>query len=185
MLNKLKGFTLAEVLIALAIIGVVAAITIPMLYQRTNKRELVSAFLKTSSDLSQAFKYAEVNDGLTKLDEEDFKRVFKSYLNTVACEEHDVCLTSGVTFDWEGSFDQTCSTVSNGTNRALELGCIALIADINSNKHPNKAGRDKFRFWLTKHGAFPDGYDDRCSGLDCGAYVLSHHQLYNLDLLDN
>lgn len=49
-----KGFTLAEVLITLGIIGVVAAMTIPTLIQNTNSVKFASQFKKTISTLSQA-----------------------------------------------------------------------------------------------------------------------------------
>ena len=51
--NK-PAFTLAEVLITLMIIGVVAALTIPALINKTNDEELKSAFKKTFSDISNA-----------------------------------------------------------------------------------------------------------------------------------
>lgn len=51
---KKNGFTLAEVLITLAIIGIVAAMTIPSIIQNTQKQEYVSAMKKTYSALSQA-----------------------------------------------------------------------------------------------------------------------------------
>ena len=48
-----QAFTLAEVLITLGIIGVVAALTLPSLINRTKNRELHTAFLKTYSELNQ------------------------------------------------------------------------------------------------------------------------------------
>ncbi|MBS5801682.1 MAG: type II secretion system protein [Brachyspira sp.] len=48
-----NGFTLAEVLITLGIIGVVAAMTMPTLMNKTNNKELHTAFLKTYSELNQ------------------------------------------------------------------------------------------------------------------------------------
>lgn len=53
-MKEKQAFTLAEVLISLTIIGVIAAITVPALIQRTNKQEYVSALQKTYSTLSQA-----------------------------------------------------------------------------------------------------------------------------------
>lgn len=38
--NYSKGFTLAEVLITLVIIGIIAAITVPAIIQTTEKQEL-------------------------------------------------------------------------------------------------------------------------------------------------
>lgn len=49
-----RAFTLAEVLITLAIIGVVAAMTIPALINNTYKQENATALKKTFSILSQA-----------------------------------------------------------------------------------------------------------------------------------
>ena len=51
---KKSGFTLAEVLITLGIIGVVAAMTIPTLIQNTNSVKFQSQFKKSVSTLSQA-----------------------------------------------------------------------------------------------------------------------------------
>ena len=42
-MKRLKGFTLAEVLITLAIIGVVAAISIPSVIQTLNNKNLKQA----------------------------------------------------------------------------------------------------------------------------------------------
>ena len=51
--NK-RGFTLAEVLITLGIIGVVAAMTIPTLMSNTGKAEFKTAFKKVISTVNQA-----------------------------------------------------------------------------------------------------------------------------------
>lgn len=53
-MTKKFGFTLAEVLITLGIIGVVAAMTIPNLIANTNGAKFRSQFKKTLSTLSQA-----------------------------------------------------------------------------------------------------------------------------------
>ena len=53
-LNKKQGFTLAEILITLTVIGVVAALTIPTLLQNTNQAELKAALKRDFADLSQA-----------------------------------------------------------------------------------------------------------------------------------
>lgn len=53
-MKKRSGFTLAEVLITLGIIGVVAAMTIPTLISNTNGAKFRSQFKKTLSTLNQA-----------------------------------------------------------------------------------------------------------------------------------
>ncbi len=53
-MTKRFGFTLAEVLITLAIIGVVAAMTMPTLINNTNGAQFKTAYKKAMSVLSQA-----------------------------------------------------------------------------------------------------------------------------------
>lgn len=62
-----QAFTLAEVLITLGIIGVVAALTLPSLINRTKNRELHTAFLKTFSELNQVAQkyYADMGETVT------------------------------------------------------------------------------------------------------------------------
>ncbi|MBR1754551.1 prepilin-type N-terminal cleavage/methylation domain-containing protein, partial [bacterium] len=63
LLLPLRGFTLAEVLITLGIIGVVAALTIPTLMQKTNERETISNLKKVYSELSQSWNMMQVEYG--------------------------------------------------------------------------------------------------------------------------
>ena len=58
-----KAFTLAEVLITLGIIGVVAAIPIPTLIANTNSQKYRSKFKKTISTLSQAARMSDAQYG--------------------------------------------------------------------------------------------------------------------------
>ena len=50
----MKGFTLAEVLITLGIIGIVAALTMPQLFNRTRNSHLGAQFASTISTLENA-----------------------------------------------------------------------------------------------------------------------------------
>ena len=63
--NSLKksAFTLAEVLITLGIIGVVAAITLPSLIQRNIEKQRVTQLKKAYSELSQAYNLAIAENG--------------------------------------------------------------------------------------------------------------------------
>ena len=58
-----KGFTLAEVLITLVIIGVIAAMTIPTLMNKTNEQETVTAVKKAYSVLGQAYQKVIAENG--------------------------------------------------------------------------------------------------------------------------
>ncbi len=57
------GFTLAEVLITLGIIGVVSAITIPSLIANYQKKVAAAKLKKAYSVISQAIEHAEIDNG--------------------------------------------------------------------------------------------------------------------------
>lgn len=59
-----KAFTLAEVLITLAIIGVVAAMTIPTLISKYQEKQIVTALKKAYSMLSQAYTVVVAENGV-------------------------------------------------------------------------------------------------------------------------
>lgn len=62
-----KGFTLAEVLITLGIIGVVSALTMPQLIANYQKRQTIVQFKKVYSTLSQGFLRASQDIDLVSL----------------------------------------------------------------------------------------------------------------------
>lgn len=58
-----KGFTLAEVLITLGIIGIVAAMTLPTLIQKNKEKQTVTALKSAYSIFSQAYLMAVKDNG--------------------------------------------------------------------------------------------------------------------------
>ncbi len=86
--KRSSAFTLAEVLITLGIIGVVAALTIPSLITNYKAHRLRSQFLKSYSVVQQVFKQMEADD--VSLDPAYYARhsgsfytLFKNYLTGV------------------------------------------------------------------------------------------------------
>ena len=65
MLNTEKAFTLAEVLITLGIIGVVAALTLPSLISRYKKQVIATRLKQFASIWQQAIRMAEIENGET------------------------------------------------------------------------------------------------------------------------
>lgn len=61
---KKSAFTLAEVLITLAIIGVVAAITVPSILASTHEKEFHNKLRKNVSVINNAFRLAQVHEGM-------------------------------------------------------------------------------------------------------------------------
>lgn len=66
---KKFGFTLAEVLITLAIIGVVAALTIPTLITNYQKRQYVTGLQKSYAQIQNLFKLVMANDSVDTLEQ--------------------------------------------------------------------------------------------------------------------
>ena len=63
-LKGFKGFTLAEVLITLVIIGVIAAMTIPTLMNNTNNQEYISRLKKAYSTMAQVTQRIISDEGM-------------------------------------------------------------------------------------------------------------------------
>lgn len=63
--KRIFGFTLAEILITLGIIGVIAGMTIPILMNNYLKNQTVTKLQKAYTTLSQAIKLSEVDNGPT------------------------------------------------------------------------------------------------------------------------
>ncbi|MDD3149422.1 MAG: prepilin-type N-terminal cleavage/methylation domain-containing protein [Candidatus Gastranaerophilales bacterium] len=86
-----KGFTLAETLIVIAIIGIIASIAIPTLFGTTSDAELKAAWKKQYSDLSQATMMIVADNGGTLagvftgdvLGTENLKNAYASKLNII------------------------------------------------------------------------------------------------------
>ena len=65
-MKKIRAFTLAEVLITIGIIGVVAAMTIPNLLTKMDRDKKIATVRKAQSILNQAIK-------LSTIDNEDYE----------------------------------------------------------------------------------------------------------------
>jgi prepilin-type N-terminal cleavage/methylation domain-containing protein len=101
------GFTLAEVLITIGVVGVVAALTIPTLIQKYQERVTVTRVKKAFSILSQAYRAAKEeygdpsgwynNDGwYTRENNNTFLDIFARYIKTSKiCYEDTGCWPDG------------------------------------------------------------------------------------------
>lgn len=75
---KKIGFTLAEVLITLGIIGVVAALTIPTLVNNYQKKTYVTGLQRAYAQLQQVFKLAMAQDSVDLLQNTNLIKSIKS-----------------------------------------------------------------------------------------------------------
>lgn len=87
--SKYKGFTLAELLLAMTILGIIASYTIPGLIQNTEKARNRSVFKQTYSALNQATKRIMIDNGGTMKgititgDHGALKARYAGYLNLI------------------------------------------------------------------------------------------------------
>ena len=93
-----KGFTLAETLITLGIIGVVAAITIPGLITAYKKHVIASSLKRAVSSINQAIKQSESENGEMEtwnksLEQEEFIKLYiRPYMNiALTCKNITTC----------------------------------------------------------------------------------------------
>lgn len=170
---KFKGFTLAEVLITLGIIGVVAALTIPNLISGYQKRAVVAGLIEAQSILNQAVKmYANETDEEGGMDFDSTltpqafaEKYFKPYLKIAqeCTKMSDGCWRTG---DFYGYYDLAghkmtdtvpYSLVLNngmilGFNKIDGTNLISIIVDINGKGSKNVLGRDVFSFYPFNKG---------------------------------
>lgn len=183
-----KGFTLAEVLITLVIIGVIAAMTIPTLMNNTNKQEYVSKLRKAYATLSQATNKIITDEGMPRGDIGGWVtsrtavfNLYKKYLNvTKDCLTSSDCSipdTDVINMTYAGyklilSDGMVINISTNDTHCGLDHVqgtsnvCQYIDVDINGHKKPNKLGRDIFSFGLKEDGKL---YPLGCEGDFCNS----------------
>lgn len=165
------GFTLAEVLITLGIIGVVAAITIPNLMTAYKAKKMRSQFLKSYSVVQQAFRQMEVDDVSTDISTYSgkmgsFYDVFKTRFNgahwcgyyantssTLPCAKDPKYKTlNGRHTLNKNLFDDGQFVLPDGTlvlieNPNVNAGRVWIFVDLNGyGNQPNRLGYDLFVF---------------------------------------
>jgi len=186
--NKIKSksaFTLAEVLITLVIIGVVAALTIPTAINRMQREELRSQFKKAVSVLYQVVQKMKADNGDLVLDYNNdtvpiFRERFMSYFH-VTCKENCVNLrkyrnfndTSAVTIYSNDSFFTNTIIVQDGMTFGFSASyhnALYIIVDINGpGKKPNRLGYDVFGFFVRGTQIYPCEPGEPASTVICSS----------------
>lgn len=161
-----KGFTLAEVLITLVIIGVIAAMTIPTLMNSTNQQEFRVGLKKAISAVNQAVSLNYALEGKsigdTDLDSSAgvVANLFQKRMSVISTATSDVAFATSS--DVTPSTDNVFYT-ADGMRYAVNVSSSAtfdtdaneyyygyLLIDVNGDKGPNsltteaKAPRDTY-----------------------------------------
>lgn len=178
-----KAFTLAEVLITLGVIGVIAALTIPTLVANYQKIQYFTAFKKGYAEVSQIVEALILENGdiastissygdLTKAISSKVKVIKTCPLGTMdgECMPADGIRLDKVAYttnfsDYDrlvfpdgqaieiGIQDNNCST----TYSSLTNFCGVIDLDTNGVKPPNQKGRDIFQLVLANNKLYAEG----------------------------
>lgn len=177
--QKSAGFTLAEVLITLGIIGIVAEITIPTLMQNVQDAQFYTATKKAYSTFTIATEKMVYDNGGTIFDVSSADSTTLSKAMTDAYAQYfsvvrEDFIENIQTKDWRGYKSTSTFGLNNGsgTRYALLLKdgsvirfnamqncnspmgnivrCGAVVVDVNGNNSPNMLGKDAFVFNVTK-----------------------------------
>ena len=156
-MTKRLGFTLAEVLITLGIIGVVAAMTIPTLMNQTGQAEFRTGFKKAVSTLNQAITmnvaldnsdFSALTTGTTAGSATIFN-MFKTRMNVINTAVGAVT-TLGTVFNtgagsnytlyFSDGMAMTFPQAATGctTNVGAGAANCRMVVDVNGTKKPNR-----------------------------------------------
>lgn len=171
---KNQAFTLSEVLITLGVIGVIAALTLPTVINKTQDKQFKVAYKKAYSALSQAFLYMQAageyqdmsslkDDGtgtmVTPVIGDNFKVISKYFRATKTCFNKNTsdcweietgeqaCVTAAAN-NWvgcAGHSDNYAFVDASGMSWYLYSNYeYPVLVDVNGKKKPNKLGKDRF-----------------------------------------
>ena len=174
MLNSQRrfGFTLAEVLVTLGIIGVVSAMTVPSLMQNYQRQSYVTQLHKVYNEIQQAavsqmnsknalnLVEAGINSqtAANNFIKDNFKVVQTCTNALTPCFASSYKLLSGSALSGHGA-DRTSYVIASGASirpgyyyGSSYGSVINLLIDINGPKGPNIVGRDLFNIGLYPNG---------------------------------
>ena len=183
--KKAFAFTLAETLIVMGIIGVVAALTIPNLNSSTADKEKVAKLQKVYSNLNDAYGRATavygpledwfINDTTATAQSTRFAERIQEFLKVSKdCGKTGTnCFANNYTYLRDSSaigiLDNTSNYVILADGAALKMHAAGntksadFWVDLDGKKGSNKNGKDLFLFEVsTEKGVIPDdmlGYD--------------------------
>ena len=199
---KKAAFTLAETLITLTIIGVIAALTIPNLISSYQKHTYVVGLKKAYSQLQNAMKMIPITQGCpagdydcvgwndewrkaTNIEGQEFngilenKRTYllsKQFKITNLCyrpfTNNTICEKNAVLPHPESYHGYFITEDGMHYGYSSYGEGIGIFVDINGVQNPNKMGRDQFSFDITNL------YDERYYGIPQGTVVPRGSKLY-------
>jgi len=166
-IGKMFAFTLAEVLVVLGIVGMVANMTIPTLMQNVQEQVLLIQFRESYSELQQAYIQVAQENG-TGYEWNDPAKIyanFKPYFKIIKdCPTGDCAVTHSPYKTLAGVSDANIAPtyhliLANGSTMLFGAGegdsPATVQIDTNGYKQPNRLGYDLFEFEFNKKNNAP------------------------------
>ena len=155
-LRKKVAFTLAELLITIAIVGILAVMVLPTLIQRNEERMLLLQFKQTYSILQRAYQaiQGEYGDFNVWKGTNTTYNMFIPYLKvSESCHKTNGCFPN-VIYPSFNPTEGTCIRSNFYTSKtekvrlmngaSISFGATSMLVDINGDKKPNRYGYDVF-----------------------------------------
>lgn len=155
-INKQKSFSLSEVLVALVVIGVLAAFTIPNLINSAQDKELKTLWKKTYSDINNAYSLVVKDNGGT---------MSGVLTNDVVVGSRDL---ASMLLQYLSYTNYKSSTASTGYNANYSWHPYAAYATSGQD------AADNIKFYNGTYGLHTNSGGYPCFTLSNGAFVCVH-----------
>lgn len=160
--KKIIAFTLAEVLITISIVGLVAEVTIPAVVTSIQEKQYKVAYKKSFTSLAQAFLSASSNGNIIPLTgtyssqgmEANFAAIQAQFNVAKSCTQAytQKCWANGESF--RGGDSDIAGFIDNSgiawKLRASDANTVipTILVDTNGAAGPNQYGKDRFNLYL-------------------------------------
>ena len=193
-MKRLNGFTLAEVLITLGVIGVVSALTMPSVINHYQKQATVNKLKKFYTNMNQVMALAKADNGdfstWSYADSEEFyNNYIKPYIKNVDKVQKNIHVagdfSGGIRFVFaDGTQAVLSAKMSNFTgynNPTLIYYTNAKNLSEIGNDDTKKPTHDRFYFKINDKGfIIPPymGHTREQNVIDCSAYINGKNTTY-------
>ena len=167
------GFTLAEVLITLAVIGIVAALTLPGLIQNHNEKAWSTAKDLWEKKLTETVRRMNVDGVMTGHDTtEDFMNTFKNYMKVIkTCDNTDINKCYSPKIVTTGKDDAPEEIETNGLTSASSMGLKEWQTNTNTMSFVVADGTTVIMAYQPEC-PYADPIEDQGSQVSCMAYMV-------------
>ena len=177
-IKKKVAFTLTEVLLAVLIVGIIAALVLPAVVTKYQDKAFESAFNREVHSLQDSIDSLAAVENQQSFYETTLAKTPETYMKKYL-RVSKYCGTSGKDCfgkfyseysdhekkTYTPSYDGNCAILKNGTSVCLNVngGSIDMLIDVNGPKGPNVFGRDLRTYTHSVKGK--TGYDMSSNGI--------------------